>query len=121
MPSALRQSKKIDKELVFVNPKLSSACLTTPVPQASADFFKMSLSAPLYSRTITLKVSSSSTNPESAVFQIDSNDSFNAHQHVTYTATIGAPKIGTVIANGGDLGNDCAGSFADLHRHRKAR
>ncbi len=65
--------------------------------------------------TITLTATSSSTNPESAVFEIDSNDSFNQKQQITYTATVGAPNGSTVIANGGDFGNVCLGSFADLN------
>ena len=65
--------------------------------------------------TITLTATSSSTNPESAVFEIDSNDTFHPAQQITYTATVGAPNGNTVIANGGDFGNVCLGSFADLN------
>ena len=65
--------------------------------------------------TIKLAVTSSSTNPESATFAIDSNDSVNPTQDVTYTATVGAPNGSTVIAGGGNYGNVCLGSFADLN------
>src|SRR5579875_652052 len=65
--------------------------------------------------TIQLTVSPSSTNPESAVFEIDSNDSFQPTQQVTYTATIGQPSIGTVMADSGSFGNVCAGNFEDLN------
>jgi hypothetical protein len=65
--------------------------------------------------TITLTVTNTSVNPETAVFQIDSNDSFQPAQQITYTATVGAPNGSTVIANGGNFGNVCVGSFADLN------
>ncbi|HUY19337.1 MAG TPA: choice-of-anchor D domain-containing protein [Candidatus Binataceae bacterium] len=64
--------------------------------------------------TVQLTTTASSANPETAVFEIDSNDSFNPAQQVTYVATIGAPNGSTSIANGGDFGNVCVGSFADL-------
>jgi hypothetical protein len=63
--------------------------------------------------TIQLTVAASPTNPENAVFEIDSNDSVNPNQQITYTATIGAPVVGTVIANGGSFGNVCTGSSVE--------
>jgi hypothetical protein len=65
--------------------------------------------------TIQLSVTSSSTNPETAVFEIDSDDTFNPAKQVAYTATIGQPKASALIADNGDFGNVCAGSFADLN------
>jgi photosystem II stability/assembly factor-like uncharacterized protein len=65
--------------------------------------------------TIQLTVTPSSTNPETATFEIDSNDSVQAAQQVTYTATIGQPKIGTAIADSGSFGNVCAGNLEDLN------
>jgi hypothetical protein len=52
---------------------------------------------------------------ETATFQINSNAVVNPNQKITYTATVGAPNGSTVIANGGDFGNICVGSFADLN------
>lgn len=65
--------------------------------------------------TITLTVTSSSTNPENAVFEIDSNDTFQPTRQLTYTATVGQPNGSTVIAKGGDFGDVCVGAFADLN------
>ena len=66
--------------------------------------------------TITLTATSSSTNPESAVFQIDSNDSFKPTQQITYTATVGAPNSNTVIASGGGLRRRLRGFRALIER-----
>ncbi len=52
---------------------------------------------------------------ETATFQIDSNAVVNPTRQITYTATVGAPNGSTVIANGGNFGNVCVGSFADLN------
>jgi ASPM-SPD-2-Hydin domain-containing protein/HYDIN/CFA65/VesB family protein len=52
---------------------------------------------------------------ETATFQIDSNDAVNPTRQIIYTATVGQPNGSTVIANGGNFGNVCVGSFADLN------
>jgi photosystem II stability/assembly factor-like uncharacterized protein len=51
---------------------------------------------------------------ETATFQINSNDPFQPALQVTYTATSGAPAVGTVIAQSGNYGNVCLNSFKDL-------
>jgi hypothetical protein len=65
--------------------------------------------------TIQFKPTAASLGAETAVFQINSDDSINSAQQVTYTGTSGVAKAGVVIANSGNFGNVCTGSFADLN------
>jgi len=67
-----------------------------------------------YTVSFTPKLANEGTT-ETATFQINSNSVVNPNDQVTYTATVGAPNGSTVIANGGDFGNVCLGSFADLN------
>ncbi len=65
--------------------------------------------------TIQVNITNSSTNPDTATFEIDSNDQFQPALQVTYTASIGQPSIGTAIADSGSFGNVCAGNLEDLN------
>jgi hypothetical protein len=51
----------------------------------------------------------------SAVIRISSNDPDNPQTDLTYTCTTPEPDITTAIANSGNFGNVCVGSFKDLN------
>jgi photosystem II stability/assembly factor-like uncharacterized protein len=65
--------------------------------------------------TVTFTPSSGTAGTiETATIQINSNDQFQPVRQVPASATIGAGTIGTSIADSGNFGGVCIGSFADL-------
>jgi photosystem II stability/assembly factor-like uncharacterized protein len=52
--------------------------------------------------------------PQVATFQINSDDPFQPAKQISASGTGTTPAISTVIADSGDFGNVCVGSFKDL-------